>query len=443
MSTASQLAAIRAQITKISSMASSGNLSAAQKASALSSIQSAQTQLSSIKSSSSGSSASTTTTKTPTQQLADIRKQIETIQKQAASGNLTAAQKASALQAIQAAQAQLQKIKQSLPVEEREELEKEVFDLEKIAEDVRLPRVEVTIDGVKYNLPKELVEGSHFKNADEMTKSLIAYTWGAIADQGHDIKKVINALDIAAQQSDVYIKQQVRMFEDELSNSFGYIIEDYGVGKEVTLRQMDYTTADLEATERLITRRTAELKEDLEYHSGNLEIDRQNELTKQLKNYELRVEDTRGQLADAGLSFSSIRGRSEKLLEEAHKDIVEDIETKVARQQKEMKISAERGEADLLLKQQEAQKQASRQQQSLQDQLNQLQTNTGRGLTGLLRQGEKFLGTDAMKKMLGQLGPLPSSMGSFELLGGINATGLKEMQYSDILSRATGLLGTR
>jgi hypothetical protein len=365
------------------------------------------------------------------------------------SGTATSNTQKEALKAIAVKLTELQnRINSAKSEKEKEDLEKEKEDLEKEKEDIdpddfKLPRVEVTIDGIKYSLPKELVESSHFKNADEMNKSLIAYTWGAISDQGHDIKKVINALEIAAQQSDVYIKQQVRMFEDELSNSFGYIIEDYGVGKEVTLRQMDYTTADLEATEKLLARRTAELKEDLEYHSENLEIDKQNQLGRQLKEYGLRLDDTRIQLADAGLTFSSIRGRAEKLLEEAHKDVVEDIETKAARSQREMTITAQRQEQDILYDKEKAQTQASRIQQSLQDQLKQMQSGATRDITKVLREGEKFLGTDMMKGMMGKLGALPDFMNDFQWLGDIKASGLKEMQYSDVLQRAQGLLGSR
>jgi hypothetical protein len=456
--TAQKLAAIRKQVEKISSMAKTASPS--QKAAAAKSVQKAQKTVSSIKSSSSSSSKSSSkssnssskkvsTTSDTTNTISKIKDQIKKIQEQVASGALTDKQRTDALKSVQSAQKQLKemrdKVGQKEPFEEEEiELEEEFpeeFIPEEVAEDVRLPRVDVEIEGITYSLPKELVEGSHFKNADEMTKSLIAYTWGAIADQGHDINKVVNVLEIAAQQSDVYIKQQVRMFEDELTRSMGYIIEDYGVGKEVILRQMDYTVEDLKAEERLLDRRKRELKEDLEYNSANIEIDKQKLLGRQFEEYEIKVDNTREQLANVGLTFSSVRGRVEKLLEEAHKDVVEDITTKFERQERELNVMIQRQEKDIEYQKEQSRIQTERTQTNLQSQLKETQTNASRRATDILRRGERVLGTEKMKSIMPKMGTLPSFMNDFQQLGGIEATGLKEIQYSDILNRAQGLLG--
>jgi len=313
-----------------------------------------------------------------------------------------------------------------------------------VAKDVGLPKTKVNIGGIEFELPKELVNSSAFQSATDEQKAMIAYTWQSVADQGQDIQQLLQAFEVAAQQSDVYMRQQIRTFEDTLSMEFGYIIEDYGVGKEMILRQMDYTTADLEAYEKLMSRRARELEEDLERYGADLSIDQTKELKYQLQRYEQDLETTRENMASRGLFHSSIRGRAEQILAEAHADITEDIETKYARQRREAEISTQRGLADIEFQTEQKRIEAQRQQQQLQDQLAQLKTTTGRQATSLLRQGEQYLGTEHMQQLLPNMG---ISVGQQDwmpadwMVGDITATGLKQQQHQDILQRAQAFLG--
>ncbi len=313
-----------------------------------------------------------------------------------------------------------------------------------VAKDVQLPRKNITLGGVTFNLPVDLINKSSFQSASEEHKVMIAQMWQSVADQGYDIQTVLSAFEVAAQQSNVYMRQQIRTFENEAALSLGYIIEDYGVGKELTLRRMTESAEDLEAYERMMARRKSELEEDLEYHSGELDLDETRTLQTQLKNYELQLDQTRDTMASRGLFHSSIRGRAEDLLSEAHKDITEDIETKFARQRRELQIGVERQLADMEFQAEQQRIQAQRQQQSYQDQLAQLQIQAKRGATDILRKSEQYLGTEQTKTLLPNLGiqlQQQDWMPADWMVGDIRATGLKAQQQQDILQRASAFLG--
>lgn len=382
-----------------------------------------------------------TTTSTNSQQIANIRRQVEAIQKRVASGNLSDAQRRRAIELVRKAQKQLSSIRETVGHKEREEVDEMERALED-AEKVRLPRETVNIGGVEFSLPTDLINSSLWRGANEELQSLIAYSWESISDHGRDITQIIKALDTAAQQSDAYMRQQIRMFEDGLADAFDYIIEDFGKGQEIIVRKKGEVVEDLEAQERLLSRRKAELEEDLKYHSKELDIDKQRALSQSLDRYEKKVEVTRDNLAQQGLTFSSIRGRAEKILKEAHQDIVEDIETKKRREQRQLEVSTERQAKDIAFEKEQKRVQAERAQKSLQEQLDRLKSQSQRGATNLLRKGEAEMGTDWMRDFIagksGQLSQLPWEA---SFTGGIGGD-MKRKQHQDILQRAQSFLGS-
>lgn len=305
----------------------------------------------------------------------------------------------------------------------------------------QLPRTTVTIGGIKMSLPKDIVNSHVFQSADDNVKAMIAYSWESLVDQGHDLEKLIQAIDTAATQSDAYMRQQLRMFEDELSRSFGYLIEYSGIEERVTLQKIGDVRQDLERSEKLLARRQAELQEDLDYYSGELEIDKQRALSQALKNYDLQLESARENLAERGLISSSIRSRAEKLLKEAHEDIVEDIETKTARQQRELTIGAERQRADIAYDLESQRIAAQRGISGLESQLELSKLQSQQTALDMLRKGEAYLGTDKLQQLLSSMGRSTSSLGELPLLGDITATGFAKDTHQDILSRTQALVG--
>ncbi len=311
---------------------------------------------------------------------------------------------------------------------------------ERAVEDTRLPRTNVNIGGVSFSLPVDLVQSPFFKQASDEVKSMMAYSWQAIADQGYDLQKVIQALDTAATQTDAYMRQQIRMFEDELARSFGYIIDYYGAEKQILLRRISETKEDLEITERLLARRAEELEEDLTYYSGELGIDKQRALSQSLRDYELRLENTREQMAEMGLTASTIRSRAEQLLKEAHEDIVEDIQTKHARQIRELEVGTARKLKDIELEKQTARIGAARDTMGFEEQKDRLLMQSQQNILDILRRGETYLGSEKMGQLLPGFGQLPFQLGQQSLLGGITATGLAKDTQQDILQRAQAFL---
>jgi hypothetical protein len=86
---------------------------------------------------------------------------------------------------------------------------------------VGLAKSKYNIGGIDFMLPNDLINSSAFQSATDEQKAMIAYTWQGVADQGQDIQKLLQAFEVAAQQSDIYMRQQIRTFEDTLAMQMG------------------------------------------------------------------------------------------------------------------------------------------------------------------------------------------------------------------------------
>lgn len=307
-------------------------------------------------------------------------------------------------------------------------------------EQERLPRVDIEIGGKEFSIPEELYSSSSFKNADDFSKGLIAKSWQVLSDQGGDLEKLVNALETAAGQTDAYMGQQIRMFEDELAHSFGYIIEDHELTEGVTLRKMENTEEDLERMEEQLNRRRKQLEQDLEQYREDLSIDEQRELERARDDYDQRLEETRTNLAESGLTRSSIRARAEDMLEDAHQDMVEDIETKKQRELRRVKKETRRAMKDLEFDEESKRIEAARSQLSQMDQLRSQDIRTEQSVYQTLREGESYLGTDKMQNLMEERGlNIPSGL-QVEPLEDIDATGLKRDIAMDLTQRARNFI---
>lgn len=272
----------------------------------------------------------------------------------------------------------------------------------------RVPRSSVEIGGIEYNIPDEVINDPFFQAGDEETQSMIAYTYKSLVDDGHDIETVVNAFEVAAQQTDIYTRQKIRIFEDELLRSFTELGEDY------------------EAQERLLKTRKKQIEEDLETGLEDLSLDQQRELKQIADRYDQDLEETRNQMAEAGLGRSSIRSRAEDMLEESREDMIESTKTQYERAERNMR------------------KQATRQIETQQHQLSDLQRRTRRSTADAMRQGEQFFGTEGMRERLPHM-DVDLTMGDWMpedwMVGDIRA-GIDEKRVSDTLERQRLLLGS-
>jgi hypothetical protein len=272
-----------------------------------------------------------------------------------------------------------------------------------------IPMTNVEIGGVNFSIPTELYNDPFYNAANDEMKAIMANSWDAVVNKGHDIGTLTKALDVAAKQSDVYMRQQIRMFETELLRSFTELGQDLDMQKE------------------LYTRRLDELQEDLARGKEHLTIDQQRELRDVEKQYKQNLEQTREGMAERGLTRSTIRSRAEDMLAESKSDIVESTTDKYQRQVTQIET------------------QAGRQKLDLGTQVEELHKRISSGAINLLRQGEAELGTDAMKNLnLPQLGLKTGGddwMAADHLVGDISGD-IKTKQTQDILSRVGGLIGT-
>lgn len=272
----------------------------------------------------------------------------------------------------------------------------------------RVPRSSVEIGGIEYNIADEVINDPFFQAADEETQSMIAYTYKSLVDDGHDIETVVNAFEVAAQQTDIYTRQKIRVFEDELLRSFTELGEDY------------------EAQERLLKTRKKQIEEDLETGLEDLSLDQQRELKQIADQYDQDLEETRNQMAEAGLGRSSIRSRAEDMLEESREDMIESTKTQYERAERDMR------------------RQATRQIETQQHQLSDLQRRTRRSTADAMRQGEQFFGTEGMRERLPHM-DVDLTMGDWmpeDWMVGDIRPGIDEKQVSDTLERQRLLLGS-
>ncbi len=289
---------------------------------------------------------------------------------------------------------------------EPEETEPELPTAKEIA---TLETRKINIGGVDFELPVELVNDPSFRAMDDMTKAMTANMWDVVVDQGQDIRRFIQALETAADQSDIYIGQHIRMFEDELAMGFTELGED------------------LEAQEKLVAKRMENLEKDLEMHKGDLTIDQQRELSKISKQYKNTLEETRNVMAERGLGRSSIKTRAEQKLTETKDDMVESTTIQYERAHRDLSIEAKRKTEDY--------------QTGIED----IRKQTARGAGEIARRGEEMFGTDKMEQLLPQMGikvGMQDWMPSDWMVGGVTATKEKQMRTEDITKRVGSLLGT-
>jgi hypothetical protein len=203
------------------------------------------------------------------------------------------------------------------------------------------------------------------------------------------IKTLIEALKQAEKQSNAYNNEIIRITKSELERQIGVKTSD--VNSQIS----DLTTA--------INR----LKEDLVYGSGDLSVEEQAELKRQQRNYEIQLESLTENVAAAGLTFSSRRALAEQRLADENTDVVESTQRKYAREMRDLRLRAARGEEDALKK------------------ITDLNRGLGEGTTSLIRTAEEKIGTDN----------LPNTTGA---VGGVLGE-LEQNKWSDISARAKSL----
>ena len=323
--------------------------------------------------------------------------------------------------------------------EEIEEQEREAEPSREVREEVRAgqealeDRISYEVDGMEFELPRELVEKEYFDNASAEHKAMLGYTWEALTDKGHDLERIINAFEGAAQMSEPYMGAKIRQFEDELARNFGYIIEDYEHEKGVRLRELEWNEQDLVRQERLYERRKQQLQEDLELGKEDIDLETQRAIKETIDSYDSSLRQTRDQMAQRGLTFSSVRSMSEQMLEGANDGIIEDITTSKKRNLQSLRTDFNRQMEDLEFDLESQQIEHRRGTTRTHDEIRRMRAGQERKLTQRLRTGEEYLGTDRMRDVARSV-DIPGSLG-FDLLGDMPGS-VQEDRMTDILQKS-------
>lgn len=203
-------------------------------------------------------------------------------------------------------------------------------------------------------------------------------------------ERLLKALDIAQGQSNAYIGEIIRTTKSELE------------------RQIGIKTDDANSQIQELVTGINRIKQDLATGEGDLTVEEQAELKRLQRNYEIKLDSLRENVAAAGLTFSSRRALAESRLEEEQADYIESTERKFARELRDLRLRASRGEEDAQTK------------------IAEIERNRGIDVATLSRTAEQKVGT----------ANLPSSAQG--TIGGV-AGEVVNKQWEDILARAKGL----
>ena len=245
-------------------------------------------------------------------------------------------------------------------------------------------------------LPTDILNSPQYKSLTQEQKDLVALTYNTTKVKDEQTRKLAQeSLNEAIKLVDPFYKEQIRTAQDEIQ------------------RAISGTQADAKSSLDQLNTRIKQINEDLIYNKDQLTIEQQSELSQQLQDYQVQLEDLRQNYAEAGLAFSSPRDVAEQRLSMSQTGLAESSNRKYQRAVREQDVTAERQ------LQQSAQQIADTQRQS--------QERT----TDIYRQGEKALGSKN----------LPTT-DSATALGGITGS-IEEDRQNAILGLQNTLLNSK
>ena len=244
-------------------------------------------------------------------------------------------------------------------------------------------------------IPDDVKNSAYYQQLDPEMQSLLGYYWGILTGgSSQKMEAFKTALDLAKQQADPYWQEKINIVSDELN------------------RTISGNNQDLASTEKTLMQRKQQIEDNLTYNRNSITTEQAAELARQKDALDQQLLGTREQMANRGLTSSSIRNRSEDILNKTSSDVVQSYNRNVANQLHTL----ETGSAFDI--------------QDIQDQVGNLVRKTKESNVDATRSTEKYLGTDLTKNVSGA-GDLT--------LGGLSGSMLED-KTGDILTRAKGLL---
>jgi len=203
-------------------------------------------------------------------------------------------------------------------------------------------------------------------------------------------KKLVAAFNVATQFSDPFFKAQTAMVVNSLN------------------RGLAANAGDLKFSETQLQNTLADLKSNIEASKDYADFDKTKQLEELARNYEADLETNRQNLASVGKTSSSVRSRSEQLLQEQNAGLVESVGKKFSFQTGGLERQQASAERDLPLE------------------LERLRDKSTQARIEALRRAEAEVGSEALS-------------GYADLFGGIGGD-LPRKQVTDALSFSSNWL---
>jgi len=175
----------------------------------------------------------------------------------------------------------------------------------------------------------------------------------------------MTALKMATKDADPFSAEKMRIVQDELTRNLQGLKTNYA-----------YTKQTLEEEIK-------QINEDLATKSGDLSIDKQAELARLARSYEVQLENLQEGVSQTGLTYSSKRTTAEGRLSTENRALVEDTQRQYERSIRDLQTLARRGN------------------QEAQAKLATLETKYKQGGTAFLRSSEARLGTKNLPSFSG------------------------------------------
>lgn len=211
------------------------------------------------------------------------------------------------------------------------------------------------------DLPDNIRNSDIWRNATAYDKLMLYSVFKTKGVQDPAIQtQMMEALGNAMTSLDPYYKMKTRIAVDEIERSVSSLTGDY------------------ESSLKSNKEKIKQLKEDLIFNKEQLTLDQQQEMTDQLRHYEKQFFDTRQQMAEAGLAFSSPRDKAEANLSAEQQGISQSTARKYEQAFRTQDLTERR------------------QREVLQLQAMDLQRKKEEGITDISRKGEQYLGSTLM-----------------------------------------------
>lgn len=232
-------------------------------------------------------------------------------------------------------------------------------------------------------------------------REIAVYNYQLQQSQDAEKARLLNvALETAASQADPYWREIIRIAQDEL------------------VRGIESLQTDAMTREETLVKRKQQIEEDLASGTTYLTDQQRADMKEQLKNYDTELTNIRETAAQKGITSSSIKTEADEMAYEKNKYTVESMQREGQKALRDLGVTAER---DI---------------NTIEDEVNALKTALGQSTTGLVRESEKYLGTENLPTLPSFTTPLGDITGKLYEEKTVDIENRKNAIYNDLIGKS-------